>query len=126
MGQRRPWWMPTESGTLHFADYAGKDRLLERSVIYTMTMLSLLGLIILFRSDFKSALVCSSCLAFFPLIYYFIEFQDRYRYPVMWLTFLLGAFPISTFVRRVYFWRTAIPVSTESSSRLPCGKSNTT
>ena len=96
------WWMPTESGTLHYADYAGKGRQFERFVIYLMTLLSTAGLVILFRRDFKSAVVCASCLAVFPVIYYFVQYQDRYRYPVMWLTFLLGALPISTFARRVY------------------------
>ena len=95
------WWMPTETGTLQFTEYAGKDRRLERSVIYLMTLLSVAGLVMLLRRDFKIAALCASCLAVFPLIYYFVQFQDRYRYPVMWLTFLLGALPISTFARRV-------------------------
>ncbi len=110
------WWMPTESGTLRYADYAGKGRQLERFVIYLMTLLSSAGLMILFRRDFKSAVVCASCLAVFPTIYYFVEYQDRYRYPVMWLTFLLGALPISSFARRVYLWLVVVPRGNSFSS----------
>jgi hypothetical protein len=110
------WWMPTESGTLQFEEYTGKDRRLERSIIYLMTLLSVAGLAILFRSDFKSAVLCVSCLAIFPLIYYFVQFQDRYRDPIMWLTFLLGALPISTFVRRVYLQPGAVSSDNASST----------
>jgi len=110
------WWMPTESGTLQFEEYTGKDRRLERSIIYLMTLLSVAGLAILFRSDFKSAVLCVSCLAIFPLIYYFVQFQDRYRDPIMWLTFLLGALPISTFVRRVCLQPGAVSSDNASST----------
>ncbi len=110
------WWMPTESGTLRFADYAGRGRLLERFVIYAMTLLSIPGLAILYRRDFKSAAVCASCLAIFPVIYYFVQFQDRYRYPVLWLTFLLGALPISIFAQRVYSRLVVIPSGNSFSS----------
>jgi hypothetical protein len=95
------WWLPTDSGTLHYAEYPGRGRLLERYVTYSMTLLSIGGLIILYERDVKSAAVCASLLAIFPFIYYFIQYQDRYRYPVMWVTFLLGALPISIFARRL-------------------------
>jgi hypothetical protein len=96
------WWMPTETGARDFADYAGEGREWERFVIYLVTVLSFAGLAILFRRDVQSAVVCGLCLAVFPVVYYFIQYGDRYRYPVMWLTFLLGALPISTFARWVF------------------------
>jgi cell division protein FtsW (lipid II flippase) len=91
------FWLPTESATIH---YAGTGRRLERVAIYLMTMLSALGLIMLYQRDTRSALVCMSCLAVFPIIHYFVQFQDRYRYPIMWVTFLLGSLPISACVAR--------------------------
>ena len=94
------FWMPTESGTRRYVEYAGQGRLLERSLIYLMTLLSIPGWITLYRRDFKSAVLCASCLAIFPIWYYFVQFQDRYRYPVMWLSFLLGAFPFAEYVNR--------------------------
>jgi hypothetical protein len=94
------WWMPTESGTRRYVEYAGRDRLVERSLIYLVTLSSILGWMILYRRDLKSAFLCASCLAIFPIIYYFVQFQDRYRYPVMWLSFLLAALPITAYVDR--------------------------
>jgi hypothetical protein len=96
------WWMPTETGTRQYAQYAGLDRIWERSFIYLMTLLSVPGLLILYRRDFESAVVCLSCLALFPIIYYFVQFQDRYRYPVLWLTFLLGSLPLSALAERLF------------------------
>jgi len=90
------FWFPTESGTIH---YAGTGRRQERILIYLMTLLSINGLVILYRRDINSAVVCMSCLTLFPLIYYIIQFIDRYRYPIMWLTFLLGALPITHYAR---------------------------
>jgi len=88
------FWFPTENGTVH---YTGSGRRLERVLIYLLTLLSLNGLVILYRRDFKSAAVCMSCLTLYPLIYYLVQFVDRYRYPIMWLTFLLGTIPITRY-----------------------------
>jgi hypothetical protein len=85
------FWMPSETGNIHYAS----GRRLERVPIYLLTMLSVLGLITLYRTDFKSWAICASCLAFFPLIYYIVQFEYRYRYPILWITFLLGALPIT-------------------------------
>jgi hypothetical protein len=75
---------------------------LERVVIYLMTLLSGAGLLILYQRDARSAAICMSCLTLYPLVYYIVQFEDRYRYPVMWVTFLLGALPITTYVKG--FW----------------------
>jgi len=96
------WWIPTDIGKGSFADYAGPGRLLERSVIYLMTLLSIPGLVILWRRDFKSAVVCASCLVVFPILYYLVQYSDRYRDPVLWLTFQLGALPISDLSHRFF------------------------
>jgi hypothetical protein len=100
------FWMPSEgwsiltnaTGTIH----VGQGRHLERVVIYLMTLLSGAGLLILYRRDARSAAICMSCLTLYPLVYYIVQFEGRYRYPVMWVTFLLGALPITTYMRG--FW----------------------
>jgi hypothetical protein len=94
------FWMPTDSFTFH----AIIGHRLERFTIYLMTLLSGLGLVILYRRDIKSAAVLMSLLTLFPLVYYIVEFVDRYRYPIMWVTFLLGAVPITACAQRL--WRT--------------------
>jgi hypothetical protein len=57
------------------------------------------GLFIAFRLDAKTAAICSLWLGLFPIIYYVVQFDSRYRLPIMPLTFLLGALPISTVIR---------------------------
>ena len=94
------FWMPSETETIH---YAGTGRRLERVVIYLMTLLSIAGLVVLYRQDIKGALVCASCLIFFPLVYYIVQFEFRYRYPILWVTFLLGALPITACLRAIWF-----------------------
>lgn len=96
------WWLPTESGTLRYVEYAGRDRLLERSIVYLATLLSVTGFVILYRRDVKSAMVCARCLFLLPFIYYIVQYQDRYRMPTLWLTLLLGAYPISVFLHWVW------------------------
>lgn len=93
------FWLPTETFTVH---YAGPGRRLERVAIYLMTLLSAPGLIILYRRDVKSAAILMSCLVVFPLVYYISEFDARYRYPIMWITFLLGALPITACSKRLW------------------------
>ncbi len=87
------FWIPTQNGDVR--DASGWR--LERGIlyIYLMTALSVAGLVTLFRRDVRSSIICLSCLAAFPLIYYFVQFEDRYRYPIMWVTFLLGSRPIA-------------------------------
>ena len=95
------FWLPTETFTIH---YAGSGRRLERVIIYLMTLLSGPGLVILYRRDIKSAAVLMSCLTVFPLVYYIVQFEYLYRYPIMWVTFLLGAVPITACAQRL--WKT--------------------
>jgi len=97
------YWMPMETFTL---PRTGGGRT-ERATIYLMTLLSVPGLIMLFRRDLKSAATLASCLVLFPLIYYIVQFVPRYRYPILWITFLLGAMPITACVRKLWKWLSA-------------------
>lgn len=88
------FWVPTQNGDVPVT----RGWRLERGIlyIYLMTALSAAGLVTLYRRDLTSSVVCLTCLAAFPLVYYFVQFEDRYRYPIMWVTFLLGSLPIAT------------------------------
>ncbi len=105
------FWMPTDTFTIHYA--SGRRR--ERVAIYLLTLLSIPGLIILFRRDIKSALILLSCLTVFPPVYYFVYFDYRYRYPIMWVTFLLGAVPIAMYARRAWDRWAPLQVHTSAS-----------
>ena len=54
-----------------------------------------------FAGSVESAMLCALCLGLFLLIYYAVQYEDRYRYPILWVTFLLGSLPITHFLRRL-------------------------
>lgn len=90
------FWMPTNT----FSVQEEKNgRWLEFGITGLMTILSGVGLVILYRRDVKSAALLTTCLVAFPPIYYVVQSSVRYRYPIMWVTFLLGAIPITMCVQ---------------------------
>jgi hypothetical protein len=94
------FWMPPATEGPY--SLLGRGRRLERIAIYLMTLLSVAGLFMLYRRDILSWLVCLVCLGLFPLIYYAVQYEYRYRYPILWITFLLGSLPITAFAQRTY------------------------
>jgi hypothetical protein len=91
------FWLPHESDNLA-REMSTQGRRRERCCVYIMTFLSMIGLWVTARRDIKSAAVCAIWLGVFPIIYYVVQYEDRYRYPIMWVTFLLGAVPLSVVV----------------------------
>jgi hypothetical protein len=94
------FWMPPATGGPY--SLRGSGRRLERLVVYLMTPLSLVGLFMLFRKDRLSAWLCLICLGLFPLVYYVVQYEYRYRYTILWVTFLLGSLPVTSFAQRLY------------------------
>jgi hypothetical protein len=54
------------------------------------TLLSIFGLGFLFRANRTGFILCGSFLVVFPLTYYLMQFEERYREPMMWVIFLLA------------------------------------
>ena len=86
------FWVPHEGETVATLP-PGRKR--ERLCVYLMTFLSIIGLCLAARRDPASAAVCAIWLAVFPVVYYLVQYEDRYRYPIMWVTLLLGVLPFS-------------------------------
>jgi hypothetical protein len=93
------FWMPPATGGPY--SLRGPGRRLERFVVYCMTPLSLVGLFMLHRKDRLSAWLCGLCLSLFPLVYYVVQYEYRYRYTILWVTFLLGSLPVTSFAQRL-------------------------
>jgi len=93
------FWLPHNSESLA-RDFFKEGRR-ERYTIYLTTFLSIIGLWITARRNVKSAAVCAIWLCLYPIIYYLVQFEDRYRYPILWATFLLGAVPLSVVIERL-------------------------
>ena len=94
------FWLPHEDETTILPP--GRKR--ERFCVYLMTFLSIIGLWVTARRDIRSAAVCAIWLGIFPIIYYVVQYEDRYRYPIMWVTMLLGAVPLSLAVQWLWNW----------------------
>jgi hypothetical protein len=72
---------------------------LQAAVIYTMTILSFFGLLELAMRDRFSAWCFGVWLVLYPPVYYIVQYESRYRTPILWMSFLLGAFELSFLVR---------------------------
>ena len=87
------FWVPSETGS-PWQEITIKGRRRERLAIYAMTILSVFGLVRLTRTNRTAGIVLLSWLLFFPLIYYVVLYTDRYRYPILWITLVGGAYPL--------------------------------
>jgi hypothetical protein len=72
-------------------------------MLHVFTLLSLPGLLLMWRGARPAAYILLMWLALFPLIYYVIQFMDRYRYPIFWVTFLAGSYCLVEFTRGIVY-----------------------
>jgi hypothetical protein len=102
------FWMPSDvANPLHDLVNPGQRKM--RGTIYLLTLLSVLGLAILYSQNRNGFVLCALWLGLYPPVYYFIQYIDRYRYPIMWVTFLLGAFPLKiAFTRTLNSWKSRV------------------
>jgi hypothetical protein len=85
------FWIPTFDRQIRIDKWI----MAKKIIICTLTLLSGVGVALLFQKDPKSAAVLMILLLVFPLLYYLDQVDDRYRLPVLWATFLAGSFPLS-------------------------------
>lgn len=67
------------------------DRRIATWAMDFATVLSPLGLLVLYRRSRLGAFLCGTILLAFPAVYYTVLASDRYRLPIMWVTFGLAA-----------------------------------
>lgn len=70
-------------------------------VLAAFTLLSIPGLFFMWRNARISSYVAGLWLLFFPLIYYFVHFMARYRYPILWATFVPGSYFIVELIQGI-------------------------
>jgi hypothetical protein len=70
--------------------------------IDVVTPLSLLGLFALSRSSRAGAILLLSFMAIYPLVYYLIQASERYRFPILWVTFGLGAAGLAALMEWIF------------------------
>ena len=69
--------------------------------LHVMTVASLAGLILWFRRSPGTFGIIALWMAVFPLIYYMLQFESRYRYPILWATWILAAYFIAEISARI-------------------------
>ena len=67
------------------------DRRIATWAMDFATALSTLGLLALYRRNPSGAILCATILVAFPAVYYTVLESDRYRLPIIWVTFGLAA-----------------------------------
>jgi hypothetical protein len=70
--------------------------------VWLMTLLSIPGLWLMWKKSPSAAGILALWLLFFPLIYYIIQFDPRYRFPILWVTLLLAGFLIAELAKGVW------------------------
>jgi hypothetical protein len=70
--------------------------------IDVVTPLSLLGLWSLYRNSRAGAILLMSFMVIYPLVYYLIQASERYRFPILWVTFGLGAAGLAALVQWIF------------------------
>jgi hypothetical protein len=88
------FWFPNSTGNpLDEEEHSWSDW-----VTYLFTLLSVPGLLVLWRNNRFTAIVFSLWLLLFPLVHYLIHFSTRYRRPVLWATLLPGSYLLVVFL----------------------------
>ncbi len=59
-----------------------------------LTMLSIVGIALMYREHRIAAWIFASTLLVYPLVHYLVQFEARYRYPIFWATLLPAAYSI--------------------------------
>ena len=78
----RRFWFPPVRGPV------------ESLPLWTITVLGFAGAILAFRADRTAGWLLGATLFSYPIVYYFIQHLIRYRYPILWISFLLAAYAL--------------------------------
>ena len=104
------FWFPSNDGVAGYrAQRAGE------LALHLFTLASVWGLALAWRRRLRCAYPALIWLLLFPPIYYLVEFDPRYRYPMLWITWLFAA---QALVALISVWR-----SKPSPSRSPLARS---
>ena len=76
------------------------ERRWESVLVWIVTLLSLPGLWIVARKNSSAACIIGAAWLLFPLIYYVVPSEPRYRYPIYWTSLLPAAYLLTQAFRR--------------------------
>lgn len=85
-------------------------------VTYVFTLFSVPGLLLLWRSKNRAAVVLSLWLSLYPLMYYLTQFSPRYRHPILGATLLPGSYLVVVFLFGIAGKSTSVSAREKSSA----------
>ncbi len=91
----KAFWFPPPSSNI------ASGVLLRAWILHCFTLLSIPGLFFAWRNSRIGAYVVGPWLVLFPVIYYFIQYMNRYRYPILWASFLAGSYFLTELVQGI-------------------------
>jgi hypothetical protein len=74
-------------------------------IVWITTLFSFFGLIRLWQRNRRAAWVLGGAVLMYPLIYYVVQFEPRYRDPVLWVSLLLAGYGLTELLRQIAFCR---------------------
>jgi hypothetical protein len=69
--------------------------------LWAVTGLSIIGLILALSREEPAVWTLGGVMLFFPALYYFVQADDRYRYPIIWVSLLLGGYVLAVVQRAI-------------------------
>lgn len=84
------FWFPSDYGFAGYLRQRWRDVLL-----HPLTLLSFAGLYLMHRRRIPASKFLILIAAVFPVIYYVLHYTPRYRYPILWITWLGAAYALS-------------------------------
>jgi len=91
-------------------------------VLYCFTVLSIPGVFLMWRYARPGSYVVGLWVLFFPPTYYFIQYMLRYRYPILWASFVPGSYFLVHMAQGIWI-KSADPLSLQSQTRRSTRKS---
>jgi hypothetical protein len=71
-------------------------------ILWAVTPLSLVGLWMLFKKDRTAAGTFLLWMLLFPPVYYILSFTPRYRFPILWVSFIPASFVLSEAAQKIW------------------------
>ena len=106
------FWFPAWTATAAGSPPAGRSSV----IVSILTLLSLGGAFLAWQNSCTSVLVLGPWLVVYPLLYYVIQYDERYRHPVLWASFLLGCYLLVEMFSRIREKRGSARIAAEMTS----------
>ena len=75
------------------------------AAVWATTLISFLGFVFLWKRKREVAWFLGGTLLVYPPIYYLVQFEPRYRDPIMWISLLLAGYGLTELLKRTAFFR---------------------